>query len=603
LCGPRKSQGDEFYVDLVLSVMAGTDSHTRIQSVDFLRDCATVRKRVTSEGLSFLTRTLPKLGKALDQGLVSLRFKLPREFKHSHGNRNIPAFGQASFNRIFDSDGIVRAEVPGEEVQYLRQVLYVAYKLQLDYPAPLEEAVIQRFRETEEELKSLDLTKASGLINHASVLAEEVFRDFDPMDIVPRHGPGAVATGEQSEEKWVFTRKYSAIHRMYPYYDYFVVGGARELVDRLHWYHDLTPCETGCAKVVLVPKDSRGPRLISCEPLEYQWIQQGLGRKLVEHLESNFLTRGQINFTCQSINRDLAFSSSSDGKFATLDLKDASDRVSLELVRSIFKRCPKLLKCLEACRTTATLLPNGEILPLAKFAPMGSALCFPVEAFCFWALSVAAIQQASLCSRQTATTSVFVYGDDIICRTPDAGVVVSALTSGGLLVNQEKSCISGNFRESCGMDAFRGMDVTPSRLSVRWSGRASDGAALSSYSELANALQAKGFRRACSLIWDRVQTLWGFIPFGSRRCSVPHKEVDCLATADSLNKESCRWRYIERFQRIEFNVLKLKTCSRESKLDNWPRLLRNLVSGLAFDPSRYVVPRSTQIKRGWVALY
>jgi hypothetical protein len=290
--------------------------------------------RCLHEGLSFLTKTLPLLGKALDHGLENSRFTIPRGFSHSSKNRSIPAFLQGYFNLVFDCEGILREGAPAEAVKFLRQVLFFAYKLEVPYSEETEERVISSFESTEAELELLDISSLDFTIERS--ITEFVFSDFDPMDIVPKHGPGAVATGERGDAKWDFSRKYHSIHQVYPYYDYFIVGGAREIGDRLRWYKSLQPLECGTAKVVLVPKDSRGPRLISCEPLEYQWIQQGLGRKLMSHFESFKLTRGNINFTHQDINRRLALESSISRRYATLDLKDASDRVSLQLVRAVF---------------------------------------------------------------------------------------------------------------------------------------------------------------------------------------------------------------------------------------------------------------------------
>jgi hypothetical protein len=139
-----KSQA-EFYLDLctqlVRSDPLGTTSHSSLE-----RDIETLRSRFLSEGLSFLTKTLPKLGKALDMGLVSSRFNRPREFKSSHSSASKPAFLQAYFNLVFGDDGLLRDEVPPLAVKHLRQVLFFAYKLELPYDSKLEAAVVSTFR-------------------------------------------------------------------------------------------------------------------------------------------------------------------------------------------------------------------------------------------------------------------------------------------------------------------------------------------------------------------------------------------------------------------------------------------------------------------------
>jgi hypothetical protein len=82
------------------------------------------------------------------------------------------------------------------------------------------------------------------------------------------------------------------------------------------------------AKLTAVPKDSRGPRLICVHPKEAIWIQQGQRLKLEAAITSSNLTKGRINFTDQTVNGGLALESSKSGRLATLDLKEASDRIS-----------------------------------------------------------------------------------------------------------------------------------------------------------------------------------------------------------------------------------------------------------------------------------
>lgn len=576
-----QSQFEEFYLDLSVQLVRSdplaicTPKHLR-------KDIETTKSRVQCEGLSFLTKSLPKLGKALDQGLENSRFTLPQGFRQSHGNRSIPAFMQEYFNLVFGCEGILRKDASAEAIKHLRQCLFFAYKLESPYSKETEERVISSFVNTDGELSSLDFTDQDA--NLEQMITEDVFRDFDPFDIVPRHGPGAVATGEKMEDKWVFTRKYPSIHKLYPYYRFFVVGGARELGDRLGWYRSLQPVQYGTAKVVLVPKDSRGPRLISCEPLEFQWIQQGLGRKLMHHLETTQSTCGNINFIDQEVNRKLTLESSRTREFATLDLKDASDRVSMQLVRKVFARTPKLLSALEACRTSATKLPSGEVIHLEKFAPMGSALCFPVEAYCFWVLIVAALARHGIPSSRGANL-VKVYGDDIIVPTELAEVSIQALERYGLLVNRDKSCIKGFFRESCGMDAFNGVPVTPIRLKKPWTAKRSDGTALASYTSIANSLKAKGYTLVAEQMYRGIEGVYGTLPYGTGNSSFPCREVREVSHAIGLNRDRVETRWNGTLQRLEAKVLTVTAKSRQTQLDGWQRLLRDMVSGSPLNPS------------------
>lgn len=595
--GTPNSHSEAKYLDLVLSVLdqdpLGTTSRKDLDA-----DRRTLCNRFAKEGLSFLTKTLPLLGKALDLGLVELRLRVPREFKTAHKCTGIPAFLQAYFRRIFDVDGSLLEAADPDAVKHLRQLLFMFYKLEVPYSEASEKRVIANFVATELELELGSDAETSALLAASSYIVREVLNGFNPYEITPKHGPGAVATGERLEEKWSFSRLYRGIHRVYPYYEYYLGGWGKELMDRLGWYKSLERLETGVAKVVLVPKDSRGPRLISCEPLEYQWIQQGLGRKLVSHLESSRITKGQINFSDQEINRRLALESSQTREFATLDLKEASDRVSVDLVSHLFTHNEDVLRCLLATRTTATKLPDGSVLPLAKFAPMGSALCFPVEAFCFWSISVAAIMRRLRLQRQEVGNRIFVYGDDIIVPVDWAPIVMEALESVRLKVNKSKSCITGNFRESCGMDAFKGVCVTPLRLKKPWVKSRSAGT-FAAYAAFANQMADRGYTRCADLVWAELSSIYGFIPYGVENSPFPCRIVSSFSLARALNRGRVKMRWNPDLQRSEVFVWCLKGAKVDTTLDSWLRLLRNMVSGQSDDPTRVVIPSSTKIKRRW----
>ena len=593
----------DFYVGLLGSLIrSGPYYSTNVKSSE--RDLETLVSRTQTEGLSFLTKTLPRLGKALDQGMMTTRFSVPREFKRASKYSSIPAFLQAYFKRVVDIRGVLREDADPVAVEFVRQICFCLYKLELPYHPEQESSVVENFVRTESELE-LELGGETGdIVAAASYILREVFRDFDPKDIVPRHGPGAVATGERVEEKWQFARLYDKIHQVYPYYEYFVVGGARELVDRLEWYKSLRRIDTGTAKVVLVPKDSRGPRLISCEPLEYQWIQQGLGRKLMSHLESFWMTRGHINFTNQEINRQLALESSRTLEFATLDLKDASDRVSLQLVQELFKHAPELMRALEATRTTATTLPDGRVVQLKKFAPMGSALCFPVEATCFWAVLVAALARRDREAPKNVATRVFVYGDDIVVPTADAEFCMHVLESVRLKVNRDKSCIEGPFRESCGMDAFKGVQVTPIRCKAQWTGKSSDATAFVSYVSTANLLAERGYGAASEYLFREIARVYGRLPYGTKLSSYPCIQLSDAIEAEARNIASgFKHRVQQSLQRVEFLLSTIKSGKVITALDSWMRLLRNNVMGAGDTPSETVIPRSVKIKRRWTPVY
>jgi len=337
------------------------------------------------------------------------------------------------------------------------------------------------------------------------------------------------------------------------------------------------------------------------EPLEFQWVQQGLNRALVRRLESHPLTCLRVNFSDQSINRELALSSSQNHFYGTIDLKDASDRVTVQLVERIFPK--NLLPYLMAVRSGSTLLPDGSRMPLVKYAPMGSATCFSVEATCFWALSVCAVSQALKIPHREAATFVYVYGDDLIIPSLAYERVVEVLEMCGLKVNASKCFYRGDFRESCGMDAYQGIPVTPTRIRRPWSARPSDGETLSAYASYANDFAKKGYYALADFLFGSLSAVHGVIPHGTALSGYPNRNQDSVSAAIRQNlADGKRIRFNKKVQRWEVWAKVLIPGRAPSQLDSWPRLLRDLTMGPGKDPSEVTLPRNVKLKWRWVAI-
>lgn len=479
------------YIEVIAHLLSDVKtSIAGINTHELDLDLGKVKNRARHEGIGFFTKSLPALGKALDRALLAQRpldvgrlQKLP--------STQLPKFLGELFKRVFSPAGELLAEPSIQCIHVLRDLLFVFYKYEVSYSQTQSDGVIASFIENEKDIASFNQTLCTacdsdrtshgvdGLSTepfqrhvgdwhtHANELSDVVasmrkeahrlFSSLDLTSIVPKHGPGVVSTGEKGPLKYRFSRYSEALDAVYPYTEYMVPNIASEQVS-LPAMEQLVSSSPS-AKVILVPKDSRGPRLISCEPLEHQWIQQGIKDKIVLHIENHPVMGGHVNFTDQTINRNLALQGSLDGALCTLDLKDASDRISLELVRRIFP--DSILDKIFACRTRATQLPDGTTIHMAKFAPMGSALCFPIMASVIW-IGLTAGKNA--CSRKTT----YVYGDDIIVQRTDVPNAIKRLELIGLKVNENKSCTSGLFRESCGMDAYSGVCITPFRLRKVW---------------------------------------------------------------------------------------------------------------------------------------
>lgn len=517
------------------------------------KDFQTLSTRFSNEGLPFLTKTLPMLSKAMLAGIGSGHFQLPSNFKRMSARSALPAFLGSLFAKVFTFKGALRPDADPCAIAFIRQFCEFAYKANLPRNEADDQAVVDRFVAVEEELASL-VIDGDPILLVANAFARELFGDYDPDDLHPKHGPGVTANIEIVDKyEHRLTASLSSVSSFGKSF-FFNENDAFTRLDRHPvWNHGNYFRDSSIAKVILVPKDSRGPRLISCEPAENQWVQQGIARYMVGKLESHWLSGGHVNFSDQSINRNLALEHSRTKLFSTLDLKDASDRVSMQLVRHLFNGTG-LLDSLIAVRSNRTLVPDGRIIDLQKHAPMGSALCFPVMACSIYLLILAGLIGLGLTLEQ-AIASVYVYGDDIVIATPYARFTMDLLERYGLKVNRDKSFIDSPFLESCGMDAFNGNPVTPVRLRecdicpnvLRLKPKI-----LVSLTETANLMAESGFERTSELLYSYCEAWLGPLPYGHVDSPYLHRRAfgPMLRYIPELNacNPRIRWRYCDDLQ-------------------------------------------------------
>jgi hypothetical protein len=235
-------------------------------------------------------------------------------------------------------------------------------------------------------------------------------------------------------------------------------------------------------RVILVPKNWKTYRIVSEEPTAYMWAQLGAARAIQRYLKMRI--SGISRHYCvdsESDNRMLAQEGSKDGRWATLDESNASDLISLEVVTEFF-RGSCLEPIIELLRTQYAQFDDESPLfsirggvtnrvRVRKFAPMGSGICFLIESIVF-----CAILEGIARSTPGANHYYKVYGDDIVCHADIAEKVMQRLVELGMEPNKAKSFFNYQdgstdfFRESCGGEYLNGIDVTPKRISRKFSG-------------------------------------------------------------------------------------------------------------------------------------
>lgn len=360
-----------------------------------------------------------------------------------------------TFSDLFSS--ILSNNLDAECVRFFRQLSNLLSKIHIDRSDLLSEHYSEYFY-SEDLLFAETSVQLSGgdrywdlVLGIRSQLSEVISR-FDDEDILPKHGPGAVADVSVKNK----FEKYSNIG-FDARIDYMLRRRNKQMSD--YSPYPLVS-EDRTSRVIFVPKTWKKLRGISAEPVGLQFFQQAIYREISKAISKTEL-RHVINFHDQDRSRELALEGSCNGNFSTIDLSAASDSVTTQLVRDIFGNT-NLCRWLLATRSTHTLIDNQR-LEINKFAPMGSACCFPVECLVFAGLTLHVAAKRSRSTRLNYR-KFRVFGDDIICPTSITDEVMESLSDLGFTVNTEKSYWSGDYRESCGMDAWKGFDVTPLKL-------------------------------------------------------------------------------------------------------------------------------------------
>ena len=496
--------------------------------VSDVRDLETIRSRVEKEGLSFLTIVLPRFCRDFERSLADEEISAS-SFRNFRKLGSYPAFLQGMigclFNRetgrMYDDNRISSAD-RSTIVDCVRQICLTFKKLELECTPKRIQAEVENFVETERSFNEFSPSNddISEFLDVSSVLWHDLIYRIRDCEFVPRHGPGGTAERISGNQKYAWKYWHERLDNYFSFFNnayiYSAVDSKEfELVTFLRQDQEFP------VRVIPVPKTLKAPRIIAAEPVCMQYAQQGIRNILYDAIESDRLTRLRINFRRQDINQALARRASSDGRFATIDLSNASDRVPRDLALRMFDSYPEFRDAIDSCRSTQAILPDGRIIgPLRKFASMGSALCFPVEAMYFYTICVmASLRKLNLpLSPRNAlrvSRDIYVYGDDIIVPSTHTGIVLDYLQKYNCKVNTAKTFWTGKFRESCGMDCFDGYSVTPIYIKCsvpKNKRRASD---LISFVKTATLFYKKGLWSTAQYMYSCVEKLIGPLPYVS----------------------------------------------------------------------------------------
>lgn len=320
---------------------------------------------------------------------------------------------------------------------------------------------------------------------------------FEPkFEFVGNHGPGSTADGDKTvpekNQNYRPTIQSNQLTRFH--------------VDNISYGFHLI--REAVWKAVF--KDVGSLRPITMEPVEAQFAQQGLKYDIyrqVDAKDSVQLVSRFIRFSDQQPSRDAAVIGSrligDRFKPSTIDLKSASDRLSLDLIINLFTG--NFLHYILCGRSWKCRVGKKRLIELAMYAGMGSALTFPIQSIVFCALAIYAtlkelykmeygvegtiddlfetyfngdeLRDGYRDKYRRVWKSIRIYGDDISLPDFAAERLIMLLSDFGLEVNTRKSFTGRSpVRESCGVYAVAGYVFTPQRLRIPDSGWVMDGA-------------------------------------------------------------------------------------------------------------------------------
>ncbi len=569
------------------------------------RDYQTITTRCENEGLSFLTITLPKFCDdfqiALDTGFCS-----PSLFSGFRRRGSTPVFLGGLFDLVFARDSGRLVDVPSiDAIRSIRQICLAFGKINLPCSDARIDSAIAKYIDCEKGVRGYDATfplQRDAFMRMVLKLWGPLLSKCDKSiyvnNIFPKHGPGATADKLVGNSKWNQRTWTTRLEREFPMAE-FAFSSYSEFLTHSPDILYLEPGAEIPVKVITVPKTLKTPRIIAIEPTCMQYTQQAILQLLVDEIERDDHAFNFIRFIRQEPNQILAKLGSSDQSLATLDLSEASDRVSNQHVRAMLKYHSHFARAVDACRSRKADVPGYGVKRLAKFASMGSALCFPFEALTFTTVIFLGIQKAlnrPLTEKDIKSFygRVRVYGDDIIVPVEYVDYVVSELEAFGFVVNRNKSFWTGKFRESCGKEYYDGHDVSISRVRRPLPLQRADAQEIISAVSLRNRLYMDGYWRSAKYLDSVLEKL---IPFPNGTSTSPALVRTCSLGYASEKEHPTLHKPLVKAMRVV-------PSKRKSPLDGSGALAKCLMPGrlepFSSDHLHYAGrPSAVDIKQRW----
>lgn len=411
--------------------------------------------------------TRKREGRNPDQLVVQIWLTMLGDFRNATGDHTLLT-RHAELLRKGDLDGFRREPWPSrfQSPPYMFKCLYQCeaffkrYIFERDASASLnlsQKAVTSFLKYQEDISRPRQCYKLStcSIIRKARSIVKEILGPYDEDEVIDNAMFGKRANVNVPYTDSYLDRKVEVLTGSTEHIRWFsqtIIPRDKILADSLSEIGktDLTPEYVETLKLVTVPKAYDTERTIMPNTVIGAFHSEGLGRCIEQKLREHGLDIRRL----QERHSRLVKKYSINRSHVTADLKRASDWFSSATVNMLVPR--KWFNALKLGRISQVEYSNQRYY-CHSFMAMGIGYTFPLQTLLFYAL----LKAIAELTRVEGLISV--YGDDLIYPRKMHAYVVRVFDDLGIILNKDKTFVETHFRESCGSDYYKGVDVRPYR--------------------------------------------------------------------------------------------------------------------------------------------
>lgn len=355
----------------------------------------------------------------------------------------------------------MKLDVYTHKCLYQLQNFFKRYSFQTDKytPEELEEMALAKELKNIQRLSTpfdADVPHVSVVLTRAREIVHEILGDFNWDEVYEEVEFGKRAcVGTLYEDSYLDWKLYASPltgskGQFDRFFDYIKKDHLLQniLLDAGKFHLAKRRVDCSCLKQSYVPKKFDSLRGITLNTLIGTFISGAIGNVMAKRLKDYGLNIKKL----QEKHGVYARIFSNTRTHATADLSLASQSITKQHIDCLFS-----VDWADAMEEGRIKLINlaGDVHRTPTYAGMGIGFTFPLQTILFYSLLEAI--------RTLTKTQGFVsvYGDDLVYPRRIHRYVSAILPRLNFILNEDKTYVEENFRESCGSDFYRGVDVRP----------------------------------------------------------------------------------------------------------------------------------------------